>query len=217
MALLDSYATAAEYLTGTGNKATADALMLTQLTGMSRLLEKSLQVMAGAWNTHTGTYVFTAPGGGSRLRLRDEDGRQYFLQAIATDGLGVDSDRDGLYDDYTLDFADAWVRGLPANAAAHSEPYRSIELRALDGATITSFPSSPGAIEIEGTWGWATVPDSIKRLVIHRTHELRQAMPTGAAEQLPSFDAGDAPMAPNVFWLWKEAERRYGRRLPGFA
>jgi hypothetical protein len=91
-----------------------------------------------------------------------------------------------------------------------------VQLRHLDDATVTHFPHAPGSIQIVGAWGWAAVPDVVKRLVIHRTHELREGLRSGATEQLATFE-GQVPMRPNTFWLWKEAERLYGRHLPGIA
>ncbi|CAB4166852.1 hypothetical protein UFOVP1383_31 [uncultured Caudovirales phage] len=212
MALLDAYATGAEYLVDTGQKISADALLTAQLTGVSRLLELALRVMPGAFNAHTGTYVFDGYGT-ERLRLRDEQGRSYFLRSITADSLKIDADLDGAFDDYLLDAADAWVRLGPVNAAAFSEPYRWIELRPLQSASVTlyRFPAAAGCVEITGAWGWLAVPDLVKRLVIHRTHELREGLKSGALEQLPTFEGG-VPMRTQTFWLWKEAERLYGRR-----
>ena len=108
------------------------------------------------------------------------------------------------------------MRGLPENAAANSEPFRAIELRRLTSATITVFPKLAGCIQIVGTWGWAAVPDIIQQLVIHRTHDLREGLKSGATESLSSFE-GQVPMQPHTFWLWKEAERLYGRQLAAIA
>lgn len=215
MALLDAYATTAEYIAITAQKATADSALSGQIAGMSRLLEKSLQVAPGAFNSATGTRVFDGSGEAT-LVLRDRYGLAYFLQTIDADSLKVDSDLDGSYDDYTLDLADAWVRGLPENAAAASEPFREIELRALSSATLTTFPKLPGCIQITGTWGWSAVPDVIKQLVVHRTNELRQALAAGALQEVSSFE-GALPMRPYTNWLFREAERLYGRRTVAFA
>ncbi|MGE0229980.1 MAG: hypothetical protein AB7I38_17045 [Dehalococcoidia bacterium] len=213
MALLDAYATAAEYRAMVGDGSTgSDSTLDAQLLGMSRLLERSLQVAVGQWNAHTGTYVFDGSGK-AELSLRDRDGRAYFLRSIDPDLLEVDADLDGTYE-YTLDTGDAWVRGLPENAAALSEPFRAIELRPLSGALLTAFPALPGCVRITGAWAWAAVPRAVKDLVIHRTHEVREALKAGATMQLPSFE-GALPMQPKTAWLWHEAERLYGRRLPG--
>lgn len=184
---------------------------------MSRLLERSLQVAPGAFNASaTGQARIFDGTGTAILRLRDRAGYGYFLTTLDADSLKIDSDLDGSYDDYTLDFGDNWVRGLPENAVAHSEPFTAIELRPTTTATLTVFPKLPGCIQITGTWGWAAVPQIIQDLVIHRTHELREALKGGAIEALPSFE-GAVPLQPRTFWLWKEAERLYGRRVLALA
>lgn len=212
MALLDAYATATDYRTLLGDGSTGpDTTLDAQLLGMSRLLERSLQVAVGQWNAHVGTYVFDGSGT-AELSLRDRDGRAYFLRSIDNDKLEVDADLDGVFE-YTLDTNDTWVRGLPENAAAVSEPWRALELRPLSGALLTAFPALPGCVRITGAWAWATVPRTVKDLVIHRTQEVRSALKAGPTMELPSFDGG-IPMQPKTAWLWHEAERLYGRRLP---
>jgi len=194
---------------GAGTDATLDA----ELLGVSRLLEKSLQVAPGAFNSvATSARVFDGFGE-PILYLRDRADRAYFLQSIDTDGLKIDEDLDGSYDDYTWDFADAWVRGLPENAAAGSEPFTAIEIRPVTTAPRTTFPNLPGCIQITGTWGWAAVPELIKQLVCHRTNALRGAQLAGATPTMPGIDSG-IPLGPRTGWLFKEAERLYGRRLP---
>lgn len=225
MALLDAYATATEYRAMTGDKATGtDATLDAQLVAMSRMVEKSLQLMAGAFNTHSGTYVFDCHGG-RLLWLRDRAGLAYFLQTITANALGIDLDRDGSYDYYTLDLADTWVRGLPENAAALSEPFTAIEILGdRVNAAPTEWPEMAAGVRIAGTWGWAAVPRIVKDLVIHRTHELREAHKGGALEAMSNFEglggafnASGGAMGSRTFWLWKEAERLYGRRLPVIA
>ncbi len=215
MALLDAYATAAQYRAIAGDKgAGTDATLDAELLGVSRLLERSLQLAPGAFNASAANQARVFDGqGGPVLYLRDRAGLAYFLQTLATDGLKIDSDLDGSYDDYAFDFADAWLRGLPENAAAHSEPFTAIELLPLASAPIWKFPDLPACVQITGTWGWAAVPELIKQLVIHRTKELRAGQLAAPGGDLPGIDAG-VPMGARTFWLFKEAERLYGRRLP---
>ena len=215
MALLDAYATIAQYRAAIGDKASAaDATITAELTVMSRQLERALMLAPGYFNVSSASQARVFDGNGrDTLQLRDSAGYAYCLTAIATDGLAIDSDLDGSYDDYTLDFADAWVRGLPENAAAHSEPFTAIQLRPVSGATLTTFPRLAGCVQITGTWGWAAVPQIIQDLVIRRTHELRQGLVAGAMQAVASFDGGE-PMQPRTAWLFKEAERLYGRQLP---
>lgn len=215
MALLSAYATDTQYRARTGDQTTGTNTTLdAQLLGVSRLLERALQVMPGAFNTHTGTYVFDG-NGESILHLRDRAGFAYPFTAITADSLKFDTDLDGSFDDYELSLGSEGVRGLPENAAAFSEPFYAIELRAVSSATITKFPKLPGCVQIAGTFGWAAVPETIINLVVHRTHELREALKDGGVGTLPAFDAG-VPMRPQTAWLWKEAEGLYGRRIPIF-
>ena len=218
MALLDSYATIAQYRAAIGDKATAaDATITAELTVMSRQLERALMLAPGYFNASATSQARIFDGNGrDTLQLRDTAGYGYCLTAIATDGLAIDSDLDGSYDDYTFDLADAWVRGLPENAAAHSEPFTAIQLRPLSSATLTIFPRLPGCVQITGTWGWSAVPQIVTDLVIRRTHELRQGLVAGAMQAVPAFD-GAEPMQPRTAWLFHEAERLYGRKLPVIA
>lgn len=221
MTQLSAYATDAQYRARMGDQTTGtNATLNAQLLGVSRLLEFALSVMPGAFNTHAGTYVFTGFGG-SRLALRDGSDVQYFLTAITADSLKVDADGDGSYDDYLLDLDDLWVDGFPENAAAISRPFTAIDLRPIDSATITSWPSIDRGVQITGTWGWAAVPDLITDLVCHRTSELRESLKDGGTDRaglsmLPSF-GDEVRMRPQTAWMWKEAERLYGRRIPVFA
>ena len=218
MALLDSYATIAQYRAAIGDKASAaDATITAELTVMSRQLERALMLAPGYFNASATSQARVFDGNGrDTLQLRDTAGYAYCLTAIATDGLAIDSDLDGSYDDYAFDLTDAWVRGLPENAAAHSEPFTAIQLRPISAATLTIFPRLPGCVQITGTWGWAAVPQIITDLVIHRTQELREAMKSGQTRELPSFEGG-VSMSKTTSWLYREAERLYGRQLPVIA
>lgn len=215
MAILDAYATDTQYRARTGDQTTGTNTTLNaQLLGISRLLERALSVMPGAFNTHTGTYTFDG-NGKAILPLRDWAGNAYPFTAITADSITIDDDGDGSYDDFTLDLSDAWMRALPANNAAFSEPFWEIEIRALDSATLTVFPNLRGAVRITGTFGWTAVPDLITELVCHRTHELREALKEGGTGTFPAFEQG-VSMRPNTAWLWREAEGLYGRRIPIF-
>lgn len=218
MAILDSYATITQYRAAIGDKASAaDATITAELLVMSRQLERALQVAPGYFNASATGQVRVFDGSGRAiLQLRDKAGLGYCLTAIVADSLKIDSDLDGSYDDYLFDLSDAWVRGLPENAAAHSEPFTAIELRPLSAATLTIFPKLSGCVEITGTWGWAAVPQIIQDLVIHRTHDLRQGLSAGAVGAVAAFDV-PAQMQPRTLWLFREAERLYGRQLPVLA
>lgn len=216
---LTAYATAAEYRLRTGDQTTGvNATLDAQLLGVSRWVEEALAVMPGYFNPHVGTYIFD--GSGERvLYLRDREGRGYCLTAIDADSLKIDSDLDGAFDDFTLDLADAFVRGLPENAASASKPFTALELLTGRSSTISLWPRFPGNIEITGTFGWAAVPDQVVELVCHRTQELREHLKAGGVDRsgfagLPSFDGGEIRMRPNTAWLWREVEYLIGARMP---
>lgn len=214
MALLDSYANITQFRAAIGDKATGtDATITAELLVMSRQLERALWLAPGYFNASAANQSRIFDGNGRAiLRLRDTDGMAYCLTTLDADGLRIDSNLNGVYDDYLLDFADSWVSGLPENAAAHSEPFTSIRLRPINGANLTIFPKLPGCVQITGTWGWSAVPQIITDLVIHRTHELRQGMTAGAMQSVAAFE-GPIPMQPRTLWLFKEAEALYGRQL----
>lgn len=219
MALLDAYATEAEYIARVGSQAsTGNTTLQAQLVTATRLLERSLGWAPGAGNSNTGIRTFDAHGG-TVLRLRDSDGRQEFLQSIDADGLGIDSEDDGTYDGYSLDLDDAWLRGLPENAAAHSEPYEALELLTfLSTCQPSVWPTRRAVVQITGTWGWAAVPGVLKELTVHLTHDLIEAHAGGATLEVPTLDAAGPGLLQDQTWrLWREARAMYNRRLPAVA
>lgn len=216
MALTDAYATEAQYRAAVGDTSTgSDTTLASQLASMSRLLERSLHVQVGAFNAHEATYRLSGSGV-ETLWLRDAAGQGYFLRSVVEDGIAVDQGS-GL--EAVGDLDDSWLLALPENAPAGGEPYRQLEIVA--GGPLSRWPEGRGVVRIEGAWGYASVPAVVRDLVIHRTHEIREALKAGASGGLPSWEgafevSGPAPaaMQPRTFWLWKEAERLYGRRLP---
>ena len=213
MALTDAYVTVADFRARIGEKSDgADSVLTAQLLNTQRELERALGLHLGAFNSHTGTYIFPAHGG-TVLRLRDSAGRGYFLQSITADKIEIDSDADGTYGGYALDLADGWVRGIPENAAAFSEPYTALELLPLSDADPTCWPDASGAVRITGTWGWAAVPGIIVDLICHRTNEMRTAFKEGGLGTVPAFGT-EGTMRPSTAWLWREVEAMYGRWIP---
>lgn len=220
MALTDAYATIAQYTARTGDStAGADSTLTAQLLAVQREMERAIGVPLGAFNSHTATYTFPAIPrvnislDGTILRLRDSAGLGYFLQSVTADKIEIDSDADGTYGGYALDLADAWVKGVPENAAAFSEPYTALQLLSIDAADPTCWPVGPSMVRITGTWGWAAVPGIIVDLLCHRTHELVTALKDGGTGEIPGFVNGVA-MRPTTSWLWREIEALYGRWVP---
>lgn len=218
MALLDAYADAAYYeARNTGGAAVSGSASLDEdLEAASRLLDAELGVQDGAFNNHTATYTFDATGG-AILRLRDEAGRQFFLQSVQNDGIGIDLDLDGAYDRYQLDLSDAWVRGLPGNAAALSRPFTALEILGhLSTAAPSHWPNQRAAVRINGTWGWASVPEVIRALTVTVARELRDLYGAGSLGQYERLDES-IPLARDTRRLIGSMKRRYGRRIPAVA
>jgi hypothetical protein len=210
VSLLDAYATIDEYTARTGDKTTSpNATLTAQLLGTSRLLERDLELMPGAFNSAASQVIYVDGHGGTRLWLRDTRGLGFFVQSIDANGIGIDSENDGTYDGYALDLADAWVVGNGTN-----DPHTRLDLLPwVTAATVSAWPDRPRAVKLTCTTGYAAVPPMIVDLVCHRTYELRESMKDGGAGVLPGFDGG-TPMRPQTAWLWKNAEAMYGRRLP---
>jgi hypothetical protein len=215
VALLSAYITAEEYIRRTaGQGGIPTDILEAELLGCSRLLERSLQWAPGMGNTHTATYTFTA-NAAKKLRLRDSDERQYFLQSVVSNGIGVDSDGDGTFDGYALDLADTWVRAYPENAAALGEPYTSLVIAPLTGGSFNVWPA--GLVRINGTWGWATVPEIIKALTAFLTRDLRNGLlAEPSADSIPAIEEG-MPLSNDTRYFWNLARSQYRRRLLGVA
>lgn len=79
------------------------------------------------------------------------------LVSVDTSGFQTDDDGDRTYENTwaTTDFD-----LMPSNANTKSEPYTWVEV-APQGSY--SFPRYVKSIKITGTWGWPSVPDTIKR------------------------------------------------------
>lgn len=211
MALLDAYATLAEYKAEYNLTAsTWDTEITAALLGRSRVAEKLLGVAAGYFNTHSATYVFDGHGE-SVLWLRDRSGVGYCLTAITADNCSIDTNLDGTAD-YTLDLADAWLRGLPENAAGLSEPFTALELLPHTTATITKWPDLPASISITGTWGWAAVPHQINQFTLKLVRDLRDMQTGGATQQVRDIDGVPIPLSDDTFRHFMAIAGLYGRR-----
>lgn len=221
MALLDRYADAQEYRARViSTDAAVDTLIDEHLTTASRRLEKMMGVCGGYFNSASGTRTFDGHGG-RLLRLQEPVGNlsgdlDHCLTAVTADSIKIDSDADGSFDDFTLDFDDAWVRGSPANAATFGEPFTAIELLPITSATIAAWPTRAAAVEITGTFGWAAVPGVIKELAIYLARDMRDLHKGGATMTIETLD-GPVQMSSDTFGRFMAASRFYSRRIPAFA
>jgi hypothetical protein len=213
MALLSAYANVGEYKQlNKHSGADADALITEELLAASRRIERMLGVTPGYFNTHAETYTFDG-GGGPILRLRDSAGRAYCLTGINGNGVGVDTERDASYDGYSWDLADAWVRGLPANAAAGSEPFTALELLNITTAPETRWPTFPAAVQVTGTWGWLAVPGVVRDVTAALVRDLLELHRAGAFREVQTLD-GSVPMTEDTFGRWMSVASSYSRKLP---
>lgn len=214
MARGTQYATIAQYRAAnqdaqTGTDTTLDAL----LVGTSRLLERDLALMEGAFNDHTGTYYFGA-NGGSLLTLEDTDGYGYFLRSVSGSGIGIDTEFDGTYDGIALALAaNTFIVGQPENTA--TQPFTQLRLLPWPTATITAWPTGPRTVKINGSWGYAAVPDLITQLTIRLARLLRDSHIGGGAQVIGSIDdlvrLPDAPR--EVRGIWYSVKQVYGRKM----
>ena len=99
---------------------------------------------------------------------------------------------------------------------AQSEPFTALELLSITTATITSWPTIVAAVEITGTFGWASVPGVIKELAIYLTRDKRDMHKGGATMTIDTLD-GPVVMSNDTFGRWMGVVRDYSRRLPAFA
>lgn len=214
--VLAAAATAAEYRQRNGRlSADGDAYLGDLLTTVTRVCERRVGVAPGMFNAQTDSLSFTFRAiGGTRLYLRDGRGSQHFLRGVSADGIDIDSEQDGTFDGYQLDFADAWVVGYPRDALQFSEPHTALDI--LPGVANAAPTSWADGYEVRITstlWGWAAVPGSFKERVIGITRELVEAHQAGVALSDLAIEAAleRLPLARSLMAL---LEREYRYRLP---
>ena len=188
MALLDAYATAAEYRARSNKTGTADdAEILAQLTAVSRWIES---YCGRIFNQSSASVVRYFDGQGySDLAIDD-------LTTLAN--VDVDDDDDGTYE---IAVTLTNVHSLPSNAAERGEPYTSLELvRYPSNSQLSRFPRGRRSVKITGTWGWPAVPNAVKEATILLARELRDLQEAGPTLTLSSIDTAIriSPRAPRV-------------------
>lgn len=215
MALLTAYANATQYVArsqGKGN--TSDTTLSSDLLAASRWVDDALGLSAGAFNNVSNTTLTFDAHGGSVLWLRDRGGKAYFLQDVNADGIGIDTEYDGTFDGYQLDFVDEWIRGLPENAVDQGKAYTSLELL-LHLPTVkpsSGWPTGPYAVRIQGDWGFASMPDEVVALTIARCHDMRSGQLVGAVN-MPGIDGG-IPLSDQTWRAWRALEHIHSRWVP---
>lgn len=210
MALLDAYCSLDDYRDRIQDKGTgADAVVSAQLVAGSRLCDRSMRLAPGGFNSATGTRRFS--GNGEKVLWLKDDTGHHFLQSVDEDGIAIDDDADGTAE-YLIDPTnEAWVVGLPRNAAVFSEPYDRLQLLGLtSNTTLSTWPEGEYNIAITGTWGWATVPDAIVDFVAHLVHDIQVGLVAGATLEMPTIDAGGLSVNTNSWRLWRQIKQQYG-------
>jgi hypothetical protein len=220
---LSPVANAGEYRDRNNRESSLDDGQLESLlTAVTRAVEKRLGLAPGMLLPQDDlTFSFTAyvpnPYRVPRLlALRDTSSQQYLLRVVSADGIGIDSQYDGTYDGYELDFDNGWVRGYPENAAALGQPYTHIQLlTGISGATYTAWTDRV-MVQVTGDWGWAACPEPIKERVIGMTRELVEVHRAGPTLTVYNVDE-NIQMNPSTRTLMSALEKDYSHRLVGVA
>lgn len=196
-------------LTGQSVPTQPDARLDGILEAASRLWDRAHGIAPGMMAPITSTALTFTPHGGTTLYLRDSGGYQCFLRSITADSLKIDSDADGSFDDYTWDLSDGWVRALPENASALSEPYTAIELNPYHGsAPLTAWPTYKNGVQITGTWGWAYTPLAVQLRVADIAHSLSQRGYAGG------YGTEEALQQGMPVWVMHMVDATYNYRMP---
>lgn len=207
------YVSRDEFRRRTGSQGTGtDAVLDAQLETACRSLDRELGVAPGMFAPLASTAFKFTPTGGTTLWLRDTAGYQYFLRTITSNSLAIDYDQDGAYDDYAWDLADAWVRGIPENAASFDEPFTAIELDPYaTSAPLSAWPTYKNSVQITGTWGFETTPGAVSELVVDIVKNLRMgALSGGAGTAVFAEDL----VSPSMFPVLQRLKAQYSHRLP---
>lgn len=150
------------------------------------------------------------PTGGTTLYLRDTAGLQCFLRSVTADSLALDTDADGSFDDYAWDLSDGWLRALPENASAFSEPYTAVELNPYhSSAPLTTWPTYKNSVQITGTWGWSVTPVAVQMRVVDIAHSLSQRGYSGGYGTEEALQQDGMPV-----WVMHLIDSNYNYRMP---
>lgn len=179
------------------------------------MIERSLGLCPGAFNTVASSARTFDAYGGRELWLRDRERMAHPFTAIAADGIGIDTDVDATYDGKVIDLTDAWVRGLPDSADVFSRPYYGLELLPISSADPSTWPMRPASVRITATWGWAAVPGEVLELTVHLARDLIEGHLGGAVVELPTLEgAGGLPLTQQTWRIWRELRQSMSRKLP---
>ena len=187
-----------------------------QVLAMSRYLDRKLDMMPGGFAPIASATFYFDPQGHETLNLRDHEDALYPLRSVVADGIRPDYDRTGDYDNTTFkwDLDDVWIWPSPRNGAATGRPFRSLELRRVGNVPITLWPYSDGSVRIEGAWGWAATPPTIKELVVKLTRDTIDSQRGGGTASIAPLEEG-IPLMSDTWRLWRSMERAFGYETVG--
>jgi hypothetical protein len=218
MAVIDAYATVENYRAVISKSdAGEDAEILTDLTAISRYLDKKLsrfftKDVAAVTRTYTpGPAGVARPGWAEAENPYAAGGLQrvlYIDDLVVLTSIKIDEDHDGSFADETALVASDYQL-QPLNAAVGSEPrpYTGIEL--TEWGTKNAF--TPGTqVEVSATWGWPAVPQAIERATIHFAAILRLESPRATRRIAEGFE-GAIETSRNAQDIISELEKHYKR------
>lgn len=223
MALADSYADVQDYSAAV-NRTSAEENVEIQgsLDSASRHVDYLLGLSDGAFQqTDANVVRFFNGNGQSEFRLRDDRGRVNPIATIDSEGIAVDTGLDDAFAT-TFDTSDSWVLAQPYQAPELSEPWTSLRLIELVGASasvgelLRAFPTGFHNVRLTGTWGWASVPEAIKALTIKIARDMRDSLLAGPSGDLQLLE-GVGPVASDTWRLWRAVEDHYSHRIPAVA
>jgi uncharacterized phiE125 gp8 family phage protein len=177
-----------------------DAQIVVALTAASRAIDRATNRQFGSSAAAENRY-YTAEWDRERQRwtVRIDD-------LMTTTGLTVHYDSAG--DETYTDVIDKYVL-LPRNAAADGVPWTDLDV--LSSSTTTP-GGAEGAVRVHGTFGWSTVPTTIKQATLLQASRFfaRRDSPFGVAGSpdagteirlLPKLDP-DVALAVRPYYRW---------------
>lgn len=224
MAVTDSYATAAEYRAGIDQDDTAeDPELLLYLTAISRLIDRRV---GRSFNQDAAVVerLYAHPGGGETVMIDDlvpvhRGASRLWVDDISTvTGLivKVDLNRDYVCEQTLTIDTDFWVGPQAAALGSEVRPYTYLDLHP-NTTYLSAWPTHERSISVTAKFGWAAVPEAIKRLTIALAKQLRDVskepytLTLDALEQrLPLTTGGGVKMLDQIV-------REYGRKEALFA
>jgi hypothetical protein len=208
-------ASAADFRDRNGRVSSNDDTTIAALLLMgTRLVERRVGLAPGMLLPQAAlTFTYTATGG-PLLRLRDERGFQHLLQTATA--VGIDSERDGTFDGYSLVLGTtAWLRGYPVNAAALGEAYTGLSLLSGVSSGSPTTWTDGDEVRVTGNFGCAATSAmrlALKERIIGIVRELNDAHHAGGAISMQAME--DAiERVPAARTILRMVEQEYNYRL----